>query len=183
MELNEGKLIHTYAYSLLSVISDKKEYDAYISQMAAVSTVFIESEELVKFVMNPLISMQERYGLVSDILGKIKVNQDVRHFVHILVDNQRINLIGKISDKFVELIREKTKVTLVKVYSVYPLDEKTKQAISQNLEKIAKQSVEIQCEIEPSILGGLQIHMNNQVIDYSLKGQLEQLKYTLKQEG
>jgi len=183
MELNEGKLIYTYAYSLLSVVTDEKLYDSYIRQMDAVSAVFVEHDDLMKFVMNPLVNFEQRFSVVSDIMDKIKVNPDIKQFVRILVDNQRVHLIRKISDKFLELIREKTEVTLAKVYSVCPLDEKTKQAISKKLKKITSQSIELECEIDPSILGGLQIHMNNQIIDYSLKGQLEQLKYTLKQEG
>lgn len=183
MELNEGKLIYTYAYSLFCVMPDKKLYDSYIRQMDAVSSVFIKYPDLMKFVMNPLINVEQRYAVVSEIIDKIKVNPDIKHFVRILIDNGRINLIRKISGKFVDIIREKTQVTFAKVLSVCPLDEEIKQSVIKKLKKISKQSIEIQCTIEPGIIGGLQIHMNNQVFDYSVKGQLERLKDRLKQEG
>ncbi|MBR5121311.1 MAG: ATP synthase F1 subunit delta, partial [Oscillospiraceae bacterium] len=63
-----------------------------------------------------------------------------------------------------------------------PLTDEEKAALTQKLEKKCKGKVELSCEVDPSIMGGLIIEMQDTVIDGSLRQRLRDMKDVMRHE-
>ena len=87
-------------------------------------------------------------------------------------------------DNFIEKIRmyvysENDKIP-AKIISAKKLSRKEQDAISEKLEKKLKLNLVAQYEIQPNILGGIIVKIQDLIIDYSWRGKLGKLKTNLE---
>jgi len=66
-----------------------------------------------------------------------------------------------------------------RVSSAVPLKDDEQAALREKLETRFRQSLELRFEVEPSLLGGVVVHVGDQIIDGSVRGRLDALTQTL----
>jgi F-type H+-transporting ATPase subunit delta len=77
-------------------------------------------------------------------------------------------------------LRKLNQVVLAEVTSTVELNDSQKEALVQRVKGITKATdVEIQTQIDPSLIGGVIIKIGSQVIDASLRGQLRRIGMSL----
>lgn len=69
-----------------------------------------------------------------------------------------------------------------KVKTVVPMDEETKERLRSSLTELVGKDVELVNVIDPSILGGMVIHMGDAIVDMSLSTRLNDLDRRIHQE-
>ena len=76
-----------------------------------------------------------------------------------------------------KIISREEGVTIARVQSVDKLDEKIKTHLAQNLKQrySAKEVILVET-LDPKLLGGLRIEMNDEVIDLSIKNRMNKLQ-------
>jgi len=182
MELNQGKLAQRYATALIQ-LAKKNMLKPYIRQLRSICDLFAKQADLDRFFSNPLIPVEKKQDLVHDILAPMELDDILTHFMDILVLNGRIALLDKILFVFTKMSQDILQTATAIVYSAYPLDAQTQKNLKKHLFTVFNRDIELDCKTDPAIIGGLKINLDNQVIDYSIKGELERIREVLKQEG
>ena len=72
-------------------------------------------------------------------------------------------------------IRRQHKVTLPKIRSAIELSKQQLEAVSGQLEQKLGKKVDLECETDQKLIGGLQIFLGSYIIDCSAKGRLDKL--------
>ena len=85
-----------------------------------------------------------------------------------------------ISKNFKELVAKEKNLKNITVASSYRIDKEQLTQIEAALKKRMKAEVSIVTEIDKSLIGGLKISYDDQVIDLSIKNKLEKLKTQLR---
>jgi F-type H+-transporting ATPase subunit delta len=85
-----------------------------------------------------------------------------------------------ISKNFKELVAKEKNLKNITVASSYRIDKEQLKQIEAALEKRMKAEVSVVTEIDKSLIGGLKISYDDQVIDLSIKNKLEKLKTQLR---
>ena len=85
-----------------------------------------------------------------------------------------------ISKNFKELVAKEKNLKNITVASSYRIDKEQLKQIEAALKKRMKAEVSIVTEIDKSLIGGLKISYDDQVIDLSIKNKLEKLKTQLR---
>jgi F-type H+-transporting ATPase subunit delta len=101
------------------------------------------------------------------------------NFVKVLAENNDLRLFDEIEQEFHKLDLAKQGIKQVEVKSAHPLNKENEKAILEELNKIVKGKIELKKEVDERLIGGVVIRMEDQVIDASVKNQLEQLKDNL----
>jgi len=101
------------------------------------------------------------------------------NFVKVLAENNDLRLFDQIEQEFHKLDLAKQGIKQVEVKSAHPLNKENERAILEQLNKLVKGKVELKKEVDERLIGGVVIRMEDQVIDASVKNQLEQLKENL----
>lgn len=101
------------------------------------------------------------------------------NFVKVLAENNDLRLYDQIEQEFHKLDLAKQGIKPVQVTSAHPLNKENEKAILDELNKLVKGKVELNKQVDERLIGGVVIRMEDQVIDASVKNQLEQLKETL----
>ncbi|OGE87645.1 MAG: ATP synthase F1 subunit delta [Candidatus Doudnabacteria bacterium RIFCSPLOWO2_02_FULL_49_13] len=103
------------------------------------------------------------------------------NFVKLLVENNDLRLFDQIAGEFHKLDLGRQGIRQAEVKSTHPLTKDNEKAILEELNKLAKTKIELKTEIDERLIGGVVIQMDDQLIDASVKNQLEQLRNNLTQ--
>jgi F-type H+-transporting ATPase subunit delta len=99
-----------------------------------------------------------------------------KNFLQLLVQNNRLSILPEIETLFNESYASLENISEVKVVTATDVSESFRQKLKLALAKRLSSNVNIQYDINPSILGGAIISIGNQVIDGSVRGKLSRLQ-------
>ena len=71
---------------------------------------------------------------------------------------------------------EENKLLPVTVTSAVELDEELVSSIGERIEEQTGRRVELSSNVDPDVLGGLQVRVGNMVLDATVRNRLEQLR-------
>lgn len=164
-----------YALALYEIAEEKGKVKEYIEELEKVMEVIKESPKFIKIIEDPEISTFSKEKMFTEIF-KGKVNSDIFSFLLLLIKKGRIGEIeGKLREmKKIYLDRHNT--VIAKVKTVIPLTDNEKKLLTERLEKKFNNKVLIESELDPSIIGGVYIDVDNQVIDGTVKSKLSEMK-------
>lgn len=103
----------------------------------------------------------------------------VENFLLYLKQHHYLYLLKDILEALKELDNEAHNVLAVEISSVHPLSKETVNAIDKYLQKNLNKTVSIEEKIDSNLLGGLKIKYQDQVLDLSIKQQINNLNKSL----
>jgi F-type H+-transporting ATPase subunit delta len=129
----------------------------------------------MELIKHPQVSTSSKKKLFTDVF-KGKIEEDLLSFLLVLIDKGRIlELEGKLRE--MEKIHLERKNTVrAKVKTVITLQEDEKKDLVEKLEKKFNKKILLEEELDPSILGGIYVQVNNEVIDGTVKSKVEEMK-------
>lgn len=105
----------------------------------------------------------------------------LNNFVQALALNNDLHRFDEIEQEFHKLELAKKGKKLAEVTTAHPISKEAERDIIDELNKLVKGDVEIKKKIDENILGGVMIKMDDQLIDASVKSQLNKLKKDLSE--
>jgi F-type H+-transporting ATPase subunit delta len=102
-------------------------------------------------------------------------------FLRELAEKRRMVLLPEVGALYETYKREAESQLLVKVTSAIALDAAQAEALKASLKRRFKREIELETQVDPSLLGGVVIDTGSEVIDGSARGRLERLASALAQ--
>ena len=133
------------------------------------------------FLQDPKLTAQQRYEWLVSMCDEIAIATG-KNFLKLLAENQRLILLPEIAELFEEYRTEQGKIINVKVTSVYPLDKTEKENIAEVLRKRLQRDVTLEHHLDETLIGGMIIRADDEVIDGSLRTKLNRLRTALVNE-
>nr|YP_010335840.1 ATP synthase CF1 delta subunit [Chroothece richteriana]UNJ14246.1 ATP synthase CF1 delta subunit [Chroothece richteriana] len=170
-----ARIAQPYAEALLEISSKNNTVSSVTEDIKIVSDTLANSQELSQFFANPLIDVFTKKKLLEKVFDQ-KINVSLLNFLMILTDKKRINMVESILEKFLEIAYTATNVTLAKVITSTTLSNEQQQALIEKI-KLMTQATEVRLslQVDTSLIGGFSIQIGSQIIDTSLRGQLQQM--------
>lgn len=163
-----------YAQAAFQYAQETHAIDQWESMLSELAQ-YVSHSEVKDFLKNPTYSADEHAEfcnkLVSHQLGDTQQN-----FIKILAEKNRLLVLPTIFNLFVALRLEAEKILPVTVKSAFPLDEEDLKKINTFLNRRFQQAVSLKTEVDKNLIGGVLIHAGGQIIDNSVRGQLDRLK-------
>jgi F-type H+-transporting ATPase subunit delta len=136
--------------------------------------VLTQNPEIIEIIDNPKISKSRLTQLLLDITQGY-LTREGENLLKLLVQNNRLILAPQISDLY-EMHKAQTEGYIdVDVKTAYPFTELEAQSFRLSLEKRWAKTVRMSVSVDESLIGGFRVKAGDQVIDGSIKGQLQQL--------
>ena len=131
-------------------------------------------EDFKKLLKYPVIAQEEKKKLINHIYSD--VNKQSLKILDYLVDKDRLLHIKEIYEEYSKIYYEKHKKLIVTAIFPKELTEAQKEKLTQNLKILKGKDVVIHYRIDESLIGGGLIRINDEVIDGSIKTQLNSIK-------
>lgn len=123
---------------------------------------------------DPRIGRPRLTQLIFDLAGE-RLTPDLRNFVRVLLDADRILIVPEIARLYALLVAEAAGMAEVEVISAFALEEGQQLAIARAVRRRAGKDIDVKTRIDPALIGGAVIRMGDLVIDVSVRGRLQQL--------
>ena len=133
------------------------------------------NREFRYFMLTPRIKKSRKKELIIELF-KDKFSEVTIQFLFILLDKRRQEYLKRINNYFKVLHDRYHKRMEITAISPLKLTKEEKSRLKQTLEKITGKIVSIINKIDPSIIGGLIIKIENKILNNSIKGHLENLR-------
>lgn len=171
----------TYGDALFELALERDRVSDMKEEVLAVKKIFEENEDLLKLFNHPEVMGEEKRKIVETIF-KGNVSDDMTGFLTIIVEKGRYNDIPAIFAYIEKRIKEYEKIGVARVTAPMELTKAQKKAIEKKLlETTDYESFEMEYMIDPSLIGGLVIRINDRVVDSSIKTKLANMAKTLNQ--
>jgi F-type H+-transporting ATPase subunit delta len=143
-----------------------KEYDQFRQSI---------DHEIELFLTHPKIKKQDK----KDVLSKTINDSLLAHFVFVLIDNNRIDLLHDIYEELLTIYNNQNKLMNAIVYSQKALPISDLNKLKNNLGMKHNRKVKLENIVDPTIIGGLRIEYEGQVLDETINNYLQKLKQNL----
>lgn len=171
-------LAKRYSDAVIEVAKSKNELDSVYSDLQNVSEILSSMSEFNDFLVHPVIPASEKKELVKSAFEG-KITQDTLNLLFILIEKNKIDLIGTIFHCFEESMDEAKNIVKVGVVSAVEIDEDLKIRLKERLENKLNKSVKFEFETDPEIIAGLVLKIQDKTIDGSFSSKLQSFKKIL----
>ena len=164
-----------YALALYEVAEQNGKVQQYLQDLREICSLIDTNKEFYEVIKHPQISTKKKKRTFINIF-KGHIDEELLSFLLILIEKDRILYLK-------EKLREMEKIDLERkntlngiVKTTVPLNEEEFNNLIATLEKKYNNHIILEQVIDESILGGIYVRINNDVIDGTVKSKLEELK-------
>ena len=175
------KVARPYATGVFKFACQHEQLEVWSHMLQNMLAVVVD-EKVACLLNNPDISKDMLLNLFFSIPINKKIKKYAENFLRLLINYHRLNVLPEIVFIFEALLEEYNKIYKVKVISAFSLTKTQKTKLILALKKrLNCKDINMTCEIDQSILGGLIVCIGNLVVDGSIKAELTKLSYYIKQ--
>jgi F-type H+-transporting ATPase subunit delta len=136
--------------------------------------VFRENKEISEIISHPTVPRKNKKRLLQGLLGDGSPEL-LKHFVDYVVDKKRERILSFLYEEYKIAAGQLKGIVSAKVRSAIELSKQQSENITGLLEQKLNNKVELECEIDEKLIGGLQVFLGSYIIDGSVKGRLDKL--------
>lgn len=139
----------------------------------------VSNNDVANIISNPSLSAEQKGEVILKI-SEGQITDKVENFIKLLARNHRLEALPAIKIRFDVLKADYDKAVEVEVTSAAALSDDQLQRLTEKLTAKLGRKVNIQTQVDSSMIGGLVIKAGDMVIDGSVRGKLNKLSETLR---
>ena len=153
-------------------------YDILDADMRTLYDVLSGSTDLQTVMENPSINIETKFDIINTIFQG-KVSSEIINFLKILIEKKRISEFPQIYAKFKNNLYNRKNIQPATIVSAVKLNEMQKQLIVEKLSKKLNKTIISNWIIDNNIIAGIQIKIDDNILDLSLRHRIEKLNKSL----
>lgn len=131
---------------------------------------------LQRIVENPSVDTQVKTNILNTILDRTQPAPLMRNFMLLLVEKDRLRQLEAMAMHYERMANEELRRVVAQVTSAVELDARQREAVTQKIAAATHKDVILETHIDPALLGGVVVRVNNVILDGSLRGQLARMQ-------
>ena len=166
-----------YAEALFSLKRDSNTLEESQQEVKELKKVFIENPGFITLLASYNKTLDEKIDIIDKTLKG--VDEEIKTLIKIICQNHRAMYLIEIFDGFNSLVNEYRGVKEGLVYSTEKLSEKQLSSLNKKISEVEKMPTELRNIIDPSLIGGVKIVINDHIYDGSIKHHIEDMRTSL----
>ncbi|MBI5058481.1 ATP synthase F1 subunit delta [candidate division KSB1 bacterium] len=179
MKAAPRSLVNRYARSLFKVAVDQKVVEQVRNDLAEIADVLHGNKELTAMLLNPGVNTARLKALVDALCKRLPAQELTRHFLHLLIDKDRIEVLHTLSPVFDDYYRKHQGEVVVTVTTAVTVSDALQSQIKSQLAAHSGMTPLVTWNTNPELLGGLVVEWPDRVFDGSLARKISNLKSAL----
>jgi ATP synthase F1 delta subunit len=168
------EIAEVYGRALFEVAKESDVLDRVHDELGEFADALAEDRNLQVFFFSPYFSSEEKKEGVKRIVSD--ADERMLNFLELLAERHRMPVLFRIRRSFDSMWADENKLLPVTVTSAVELDEELVNSIGERIEEQTGRQVELSSNVDPDVLGGLQVRVGNMVLDATVRNRLEQLR-------
>ena len=172
-----SKAAHIYAKASYQLAKESSQEEQVFGDMKLINSTLSSSKDLKLAISSPVIPVSKKDSILKEVFSDL--NTFTANLIHTLLVNKRINLLGNVALAFIELYELNNNMQRASVVVSKEMTAELEKKIQDKVNEITGSHVEMKTTIDPSILGGFILTINDLQYDASVSGKLNKFKTQL----
>lgn len=172
-----GKAAERYAKAFFTTTEDKNVVNEVLADMKLIKNTMLENKELKSVINSPVIDLHKKKSILEAVFSE--ANSNSMQLIALLLNKKRINLLLEVASSYISIYEKNNNINRAKVVLAKELTQDMFTKIQAKVNALTGNDVGIQTEINPAILGGFVLTINDLQYDASVVGQLNKFKTQL----
>ena len=178
--MDNGKISVRYARALFQTAQEQGCEDAVYDGLSRFAHNYILAiTQFNEVLADPIIAKEEKVKLMEMAVGE-PMHDCLKQFITFVSEQNRENKMFPIAMKYMEMYRTKHNILSTQVTTASELPDATLDKIRAFVKQTFSADAELTVSIDPSLIGGFILDIENTRMDASVSGQLNALKQKLK---
>jgi len=174
--MQDIKVIRNYVDALFDNAKQKHKEEEVFQHLKKVVELINTNSELKNILYSPIIPKTNKSRLIDKLTSFFGTDEGLIEFLHVLIKNSRENVLDYILTYYKQRLDASKNIKQVKVKSFKVLDDKDKELLIKYLKTyLIKHDIEVKYEEDSSLLGGILIQYDNNIMDFSIAGALKKI--------
>lgn len=147
------------------------------SELAAIAQSATNSPAFAGFLENPLIAREAKAEAIGKLMKESKASTITINLCTTLAGNAKLADLPKVAATYSQLMKAKRGQVDATIISAHELPKKQSDQIAAAIKANSQGAKEviISSQIDPSIIGGIQVQIGDQFLDLSIKSRIEEI--------
>jgi len=173
--MKDDSVVKGYANGLFQVAKSEELVEVVEDELYKLREVLKKNAELREFLSNLRIAPEGKKKALMEIFGN-RVSSITLNHLNLVIDQGRQRKLVPIIEEYFALVTAAREKVTAEIITSVPLSEKMAEKLARELTKVTKKQVFLKPRVDPSILGGAIIRVEDKIIDGSLRHQLDQMR-------
>ena len=173
--------VSRYANALFQLAKEAKVIDTVSNDLTSMEVTINSDVEILKFIQNPSIKKSLKVQFFNTVSQKLELSKLTENFIGLIIKKNRVHYILEMIRAFNDLLSELKGIKSANITSAYKLSDEEVSKIKMKLKDKFNSDFNINLLTDSSLIGGLKIQVGSQMIDSSIKNQLNLLKAKMKE--
>ena len=166
-----------YARALFEAARDEERLEQVAADLAAVAGALEEVPELGSFLRNPQVEPARKAAVLEEICTD--ADELVQNFVRLVAEKGRAGELAEMNAELDAFVARAQNRLAVELTTAHELSDAEAQSIVKSIEAASGRTVEATRSVDPSLIGGIVLHVGSYRADGSVRGRLERLRHEL----
>jgi F-type H+-transporting ATPase subunit delta len=176
--MSNSMVAKRYASALFQIAKEQQILSTVEEELRVVKEVLQYNTDLKAVLKSSKLTIDKKKEVIKAAF--VSINSYVLNTLLILIDRHREDEIVEVVDQFIELSNNEMGIAEAEVFSIRPLTDAERAAISTTFAaKVGKKSLRIENIVDSELLGGVKLRIGNRIYDGSLRGKLNRLERKL----
>lgn len=171
-------VVNRYATALFEIAKEQGAMTKFKEEASAICEVLKNEPEYMNLLGHPSVIEAQKLELIEQAFTG-RVSDEFVGLMGLIIKKSRTEYLIRILTQFIEMAKEDEGLIKATVTSAMPLTNQQLAQIRENLEQGTGKTIELDAQIDASLIGGLIVRVGDKVVDGSIKGQMDALKSQL----
>ncbi|MEB2780403.1 ATP synthase F1 subunit delta [Algoriphagus sp. C2-6-M1] len=174
--MSNQRVASRYAKSIMELSLEKGRLEAVYRDFQRLTALADSDYELEVVLRNPVINSDKKLNILKALFAK-ESDPLTMTFFEIVSRKNREGILLDVAKEFENQYNLHKSIQVAKVTTTFPIDDKLRKEFSEVVKEISgKQTVQLVEKINPDLIGGYILKVDDRQLDESLSSKLRQLK-------
>jgi F-type H+-transporting ATPase subunit delta len=169
-----------YAVALFNAAVRQDIAEQIQEDLSSVNELIKVNPEFKNFLLSPQVLTEDKKKMIVDVLAERSAGLFVK-FLMLLIDKKRLEFVGEIAEAYTYLFEQLQGILEAKIVTAIPLDADLEQQTVEKLEAETGKTIRLVKSVDPKIIGGIIVILEDTVVDGSIRHQLDTMRKSLSE--
>ena len=165
-----------YALAIYDIAVENNKVLEINETLDSLLNLYEKDKEFKNLMLHPLIKREEKKKIANGVFSD--ADETSKNIIDYLIDKDRMSIIRFIAAEYLKIYYKENNEISVTATFPKEINEEQRKKLLQKLENKTGKKVVLDIKIDNSIIGGGIVRINDDVIDGSIKRQMENIKNT-----
>ncbi|MBR1552016.1 MAG: ATP synthase F1 subunit delta [Muribaculaceae bacterium] len=178
--MSDGLIPRRYAKALYKLAVENGDATEIYEQLKQLDFRYAAIDELKRAVLNPYIPDEDKGRALLEAAGA-RPGSSLDKFLLLVIRNNRATFLRKIALAYVAIYRAEHNIAKVEIATASELPQEEVNSILEVVKKrLGNMTLEVERSIDPSLIGGFTVKVDDILLDASIKNELKTLRLKLQ---